>query len=55
MTITDKGHWTDNINSKDLEYGKKGLLDELLGNLPYKEHTNLIIDRDTLANLKTFT
>lgn len=55
INITDKGDWNDKINSKDLEYGKKGLLDELMGLLPYKEKTNLIIDKNTLSLLSAFT
>lgn len=40
--------WVDKINSKDLEYGKPGWLDELLGSIPYREDVNFVVDLDLL-------
>jgi len=43
--------WVDKINSKDLEYGAKGWLEELMSLMPYKEDTNLFIDESILNSM----
>lgn len=43
--------WQDRINSRDIEYGKKGWLDELMGQLPYKEDMNFTVDVDALKKM----
>ena len=47
--------WVDKINSKDVEYGKKTWLDELMGQLPYKEDMNYAIDVHTLKKMDVVT
>ena len=49
---TKLGPWVDKINSKDVEYGKKTWLDELLGQLPYKDDMNFAVDIDTLKRME---
>lgn len=47
----EPGTWIDKINSKDLDFGKPGWFDELLSALPYREHTNFIIDPELLRKM----
>ena len=52
ISSKDKGEvWVDKINSKDIEYGNKGWIEELMGLLPYKEDTNFFIDEEALSKL----
>ena len=47
--------WVDKINSRDVEYGKKTWLDELMGQLPYKDDMNYAVDIDTLKKMDVVT
>lgn len=46
--------WVDKINSGDIKCGNKGIWEEIIGLLPYKDHTNLVVDRNLLKRMPVF-
>ena len=44
----------DKINSNDIKCGNKGTWDEIIGLLPYKNNTNLVVDKNLLKRMPVF-
>jgi hypothetical protein len=46
--------WKDKINSNDVKCGNKGMWDEIISLLPYKNNTNLVVDKNLLKRMPVF-